>query len=236
MKKLSIFIVTIAVLSLTSVVHAAKNETGAQGVGSQTGNQGTTTQGQQQVVASPTGNQVQNQNQVQTQNQGEDTQLQVNTQEQENLGEGTGAGSQNRSQNAVENMSNVAEQVQQLLQVKTTGGIGERVRQIAQEQNQAQNQTKVELDKVENRGKLVKMLIGSDYQALKNMQKQMEQNQLRIRELEQLQNQLTNQGDITTVQETIQALTEQNTALREQINLEEQSGSLLGWLFKLFAR
>ncbi|MCL5431839.1 MAG: hypothetical protein M1484_01925 [Patescibacteria group bacterium] len=236
MKKLSILIVTIAVLSLTSVAYASKNETGAQGTGSQTGNQGTTTQGQQQVVASPTGNQVQNQNQVQTQNQGEDTQLKVNTQEQENLGEGTGTGSQNRSQNAVENMSNVAEQVQELQQIRTTGGIGEQVRQVAQEQNQAQNQIQTELGKVDNRTGLLKSLIGPDYKALKSMQKVMEQNQLRIQQLEQLQNQLTNQSDITMVQETIQALTEQNTALQDKITLEEQSGSLLGWLFKLFAR
>jgi uncharacterized protein YeeX (DUF496 family) len=80
------------------------------------------------------------------------------------------------------------------------------------------------------------MLIGSDYQALKNVQKQIEQNQLRIQQLEQLQNQLTNQSDIAIVQETIQALTEQNISLQDRINLEEQSGSLFGWLFKLLSK
>ena len=236
MKKVSVLIVTIAVLSLTSVAYAAKNETGAQGansqIGVQTGNQGT--QQKATTSPSPTGNQVQNQ--VQTQNQGEDTQLQVNTQEQENLGGGTGEGSQNRSQSAVENMSNVTEQVQQLLQVRTTGGIGEQVRQVAQEQKQAQDQIQIELGKVDSRGKLLKSIIGPDYKALKNMQKVMEQNQLRIQQLEQLQNQLANQGDMTMVQETIQALTEQNTALQDRIDLEEQSGGLLGWLFKLLSK
>jgi len=133
-------------------------------------------------------------------------------------------------------MGTVAAQVQDLLKVRTTGGIGEQVRQIAQEQTQAQDQIQTELGKVEGRGGFLKSLIGPDYQALKNMQKAMEQNQLRIGQLEQLQNQLANQSDIVMVQETIQALTEQNTALQDRVNLEERVGSMFGWLFKLFVR
>lgn len=206
MNKLSIFIVTVAILSFGSVVYAAKNETGAQ---------------------------VQNQNQVKTQNAGEDPQLQVNTQEQES--QGMPKGESPRSESAKENMSVVAQKVEELLTTKTTeGGIGEQVKQIAQEQKQAQDQIQTELGKVDSRGGLLKSLIGPNYQALKNMQKQMEQNQLRIQQLEQLENQLTNLGEITLVQETIQVLTEQNTALQDRIVLEEQTGSLLGWLFKLF--
>ena len=206
MNKLSIFIVTVAILSFGSVVYAAKNETGAQ---------------------------VQNQNQVKTQNAGEDSQLQVNTQEQES--QGMPKGESPRSESAKENMSAVAQKVEELLTTKTTeGGIGEQVKQIAQEQTEAQDQIQTELAKVDSRGGLLKSLIGPNYQALKNMQKQMEQNQLRIQQLEQMKNQLINLGEITMVQETIQALTEQDTALQDRIALEEQTGSLLGWLFKLF--
>jgi hypothetical protein len=64
----------------------------------------------------------------------------------------------------------------------------------------------------------------------------MEQNQLHIQTLLQLQTQLSNQDDISQVQQTIQALIEQNTALQDRISVEEQSGSLLGWMFKFFAR
>ncbi|MFH1280237.1 MAG: hypothetical protein ABII08_01325 [Candidatus Beckwithbacteria bacterium] len=206
MNKLSIFIVTVAILSFGSVVYAAKNETGAQ---------------------------VQNQNQVKTQNAGEDSQLQVNTQEQES--QGMPKGESPRSETAKENMSVVAQKIEELLTTKTTeGGIGEQVKQIAQEQTQAQDQIQTELAKVDSRGGLLKSLIGPNYQALKNMQKQREQNQLRIQQLEQMKNQLINLGEITMVQETIQALTEQDTALQDRIALEEQTGSLLGWLFKLF--
>lgn len=170
-------------------------------------------QGQQQMYASPTGYQVQNR--VTTQNQGLDTQLKIATQEY---------------------MGTVAAQVQQLLEVRTTGGIGEQVRQIAQEQEKTQNQLQEQLTKLDNRKGLLRSLIGPDYQALKTMQQQMEQNQLRIAELEQLKNQLANWGDITMVQETIEALMQQYTTLQERVSLEEQTGSMFGWLFKLFAK
>ena len=229
MKKFFLVVPLLFLFSLPVV--AAKNEAGAQNT-----NTGQQVQQQVKTSPSPTGNQVQNQNQVNTQNQGEDSQLQVNTQEQESLEDGTGEGPQNRNQNAVENMSEVAKQVQQLLQVRTAGGIGEQVRQIAEEQNQAQTQIQEQLNKLESKGKLARLLTGTDYGAVKNLKAQLEQNQLRIRQLEQLKTQLSNQSDITMVQATIEALVQQNTALQEQITAEEGTKSLFGWLFRFFAK
>ena len=232
MDKILAVMMVIALLSFSSGVYSAKNETGSQGVAAQ---------GQQQIV-SPTDNQVKNQNQVETQNQGEESQLNVNTQEQENLEESLDdqSGIKNessRSATAKENMSNVSEKVEELLVTKTEqGGIGEEVKQVAQEQKQAQDQIKTDLEKVDKRGGLLKSIIGPDYQALKNMQKQVEQNRLRIQLFEQLMTQLNNQNEITMVQETIQLLTDQNTALQDKIVLEEKTVSILGWFLKLFAR
>ena len=172
--------------------------------------------------------QVQNKNQVKPQNQGEDSNLQVNTQESE--------GSQNRSQNALENMSEVSKQVQQLLQLKTTGGIGQQVRLIAQEQNQAQTQIKNQIKTLDAKGKIARLLSGTNLNAVNSLKIQLEQNQLRITQLEQLQNQLSGQEDVTMVQETIQALVEQNISLQERITKELQTKSLFGWLFMLLGK
>ena len=218
MKKASVVMSVITILALPGIIFAQGQ--GAQG-------QGTSTL---------QGYQVQNQNQVITQNQGEDTQLQVATQEQESLGDGQGEGLQIRNQNAIENMSTVAAQVQQLLQVRTTGGIGEQVRLIAQEQNQAQTQIQNQLNKLESKGKMARFLSGTDYGAVKNLKAQLVQNQVRIDQLTELQNQLVNQGDITMVQETIQALIAENTSLQERITSEEGTKSMFGWLFRFFAR
>ena len=171
---------------------------------------------QRQGASTPQGYQVQNQNQVITQDQGEGLQI--------------------RNQTAIENMSTVAAQVQQLLQVRTTGGIGEQVRLIAQEQNQAQTQIQNQLNKLESKGKMARFLSGTDYGAVKNLKAQLVQNQVRIDQLTELQNQLVNQGDITMVQETIQALIAENTSLQERITSEEGTKSMFGWLFRFFAR
>jgi len=212
---------------------AAKNNEMNRQTGQQLQQQNRT---QLQLSASPTTIQGQNRNQLNNQNQSEDSQLPVNNQEEKNLDQGQGEGLQKRSQNALQHMSEVAKQVQQLLQVRTEGGIGEQVRQIAHEQNQAQSRIQEQLNKLESKGKLAKFLTGTDYGAVKNLKKQLEQNQLRIKQLEQLQNQLTNQGNITMVQETIKALIAQNTALQERITTEEQSRNMFGWLFRFFIR
>lgn len=194
------------------------------------------------------GNQVQNQNQVQTQNQGEDQQLQVATQEQESLQEGQDeesegqAGGQpksasSRSETARQHMSAVAQTVEELLTTQgARGGIGQQVSAVAKEQQQAQQEIEGELDKLEARQGWMKKLFGPDYKAIKNLNQQMEQNRLRIQQLTQLQNQVANEADETQLQETIQALVEQNTALQDQIEAEEQVGSLFGWLIRLFIK
>jgi hypothetical protein len=231
MKKVLFIFPVFLAFGLVLPAFAVKNsEVGAQ-VGQQVKQQN---QQQLQISASPTGNQVQNQNQVNTQNQGEDSQLQVGTQEQEGLEDGQGEGLLNRNQNAVQNMSEVAKQVQLLLQTRTTGGIGEQVRQIAKDQNQAQIQIQEQLNKLESKGKLARLLTGTDLGAIKNLKAQLEQNQLRIRQLEQIQTQLTNQSDITMVQAAIQALIAENASLQERITAEEQTKSMFGWLVKLF--
>lgn len=175
--------------------------------------QGTQKQGRVQDPAThesgtpaPQDNQVTNQNQVQTQNQGEETQLQVATQHMEQLMDMEGV----------------------------TEAVGNQVRTIAQEQVQAQTQIQNQLNKLKSKSGLMKKLFGPDYGAIKNLKQQMEQNRLRIQQLTQLQNQVANQADETQLQEAIQALVEQNTALKEQIQAEEQIKSLFGWLVRLF--
>ncbi len=210
------------------------------GQGSNLG-QGTSERVQQKLFSpQPSGNATQNQNQVKTQNKGEEVQIQVENREQESE-DGLQENQENnivpRSENAREHMSAVAAKVEELLTTDiASGGIGERVRKVAQEQKEAQQQIQSHFQKIESRSGVLKFIVGPDFKALGSMQKVVEENQLRIQELTQLKNQLTNQSEIDKLQEVIQALMDQNTALQDRINLEEKSTSLFGWLFKLFAR
>jgi putative cell wall-binding protein len=188
------------------------------------------------TTASPSGIQIKNQNQVNTQNMGEEQNLEVSTQEQEGTKSGNGVGLENKNPNAVEHMSIVAKSVQELLQVRTKGGIGDQVREIAREQNQAQDQIQIRLGEIEAKGNLVKFLFGPDYKAIKSLKQLLEQNLLRVESLEQLMTQVTNEADQTVIQETITALTQENTSLQEAISAQEDAKSLFGWLAKLFVK
>jgi len=140
-----------------------------------------------------------------------------------------------RSETAREHMSVVAATVEELLTTREDqGGIGQQVRVVAQEQVQAQNQIETQLNKLESRSTLTKKLFGPDYKAVNNLKMQMEQNQLRIQQLEALKVQITNEADEAQLETAIMALTDQNTVLSDQIMAEEEISSLLGWLFRLF--
>ena len=208
MKKYKYTVPALVILGLAISIYAANNAKAS----AQNAPMG---QEDKQVVATSQGVAVQNQ--TMTKNEGEDSQLNVMTQER------------------LED-SEVGSQVRQLLETKTTGGIGDQVRQVAQDQIQAHTQIQDQLDKLDSKGKLARVLTGTDLDAVKNLKQQLEQNQLRIELLTQLKDQLFNQGDITMVEETIQALTEENTTLQDRISMEEQTKSLFGWLLRLFAR
>lgn len=142
-----------------------------------------------------------------------------------------------RSEEAIQHMSQVATQVQMLLENKgLKGGIGDQVRVIAQEQVKVQSEIKNQLEKVDSRSDLVKSLIGPDFKAMTSIQELIASNSARLAELEQLKTELTSDTDIQSVEETIAALTDQNTALQDRLNLENSSRSLFGWLFRLFSK
>ncbi len=221
-----VLVLMIALLIVPTVILAQQGQSGQ---GSQQQDRVQDPAAHEEAIVAPEGNQVQNQ--VKTQNTGEDSQLNINTQENFQVNED----SQGRSDIARQNMSNVAQKVEELLESEgVQGGIGQQVKTIAQQQKQAQAEIGDQLKKLESRQGLMKRLFGADQRAIKNLKQQMEQNQQRIQELQELQNQVANQAEETQIQELVQALVEQNTALEEQIQAEEQVGSIFGWLLKLF--
>lgn len=248
-KSTAIILAAIILLSITSFVQAARNNDTGRGDTSGVGkaeDSGPLVQGmgQKQAVATPQSQpKIQLKNQIETKNRGEDSQLKVETQEQtqEETEMNTGAGNTKkespRSEVAQEKMSIVAKHVEELLTNRTMkGGIGEQVRVVATQQKQAQEAVESQLHLVENRKGLLKSLIGPDFKALRDVENQIEQNQMRIAQLEELKTQLTNQSDITMIEETIQALTEQNTQLQDTVTTETQTKSMFGWLFRYFAK
>jgi len=211
-------------LVVTPVVAKGTPVTSGQQMNSSSTTVTTTANPTNKPTVSPTGNQVKNQNEVKTQNQGEEKQLEVKTQEDEQL-----------NKNVDDSFVKVSDQVHQLINtVGAKGGIGQEVKDIAQNQTKLQDEIKTTFNQINSRSSVAKLFLGSDKKMVKTMTQQMEQNRLMIQELEQLKLETKNSADLAQLQETIDLMTYQNTSLEEVVNKETKINGIFGWLINLF--
>jgi len=211
-----------------SQIQVQNNEQTQSGTANQAGTGMQTQQQTQQKLQDGTGagNQVQNQNQVK--NQGENNQIQANGQEG-TKGQNSAVAEQRRSQ--------VANAVQQMLQVADrNGGIGQQVKTIAQTQTQNQEKLETSLEKVQSRGGFAKFFVGPNYGEINNAQKLLEQNREQIKQLNQIKNQLSNQGDAQTLTQQIQTLEQANLQIENSLQNAQKGFSLFGWMFRMFSK
>jgi lipopolysaccharide export LptBFGC system permease protein LptF len=235
-KILAVSILAIAIIFATNTYAVGQN--GSTGEASQSQQQGqVVNQGedsnvqaqvqQQSQDGNGTEEQVQNQNQIQ--NQGEESQIQ-NSEQQETK-------SQNQSAVAEQRKSQVSSAVQEMLQVaERNSGIGEQVRAIAQNQTQNQEKLEVSLQKVQSRSSFAKFLIGADYGEINNAQGTLEQNRQQIQSLNEIKNQLANEGEKQNLTQQIQTLEQANLQIENSLQESQKGFSLFGWLFKWMAR
>jgi len=235
--KILLVSVLVIISALAANVYAVGQNSGAGNVNqvqeqTQTANQGGDSQiqvqnNEQLQNGNEEGSQVQNQNRVQ--NQGEVTQLQNNKQQQTQSQTGSALAEQRRSQ--------VANAVQEMLQVaERNGGIGQQIKTIAQNQNQNQEKIEASLQNVQNRSGFVKFFIGANYGEINNAKKILAQNQERIQQLNQFKNQLSNQVDQQQLTEQVQTLEQANIQIENSLETAQNGFSLFGWMFRLFSK
>jgi len=178
----------------------------------------------QPTTATSTGNQVKNQNEKQTQNQGEEQQLKIETKESEQL-----------NQDVNNNLIKVSDQVHQLIEtVGAKGGIGQQVKEIAQNQTKLQDEIKNTFNQLNSRSALSKFFFGSDKKNIQTMTQQIEQNRLLIQQIEDLKLQTKNSEELKQLQETINLMISQNTSLQGKIDQENKSKGIFNWFINLF--
>jgi hypothetical protein len=219
----------------TETITETKTTTGAQ----------IQTQAQQQIQDpdnSVDGAEVQVQNQNQIQNQGEDTQLQ-NAEQQQQAEQLQATSNQAQTDNNLseQRRSQVANAVQEILQSAAEIGaseenlnIGLQVKVIAQAQSQNQEKIENSLEKVEKRSSFAKFLIGPNYSEIDNAKKLLEENQLRVQELNQIRSLLTEGDEQETLAQQAQVLEQVNAQIEETLNESQKGFSLFGWLVKFF--
>jgi vacuolar-type H+-ATPase subunit I/STV1 len=109
------------------------------------------------------------------------------------------------------------------------------VRTTSQEQIRAEDKINQSLDKAESRSGFAKFFVGPNYRQLKTVRQEMEQNRLRIQQLNQIMSQIANTSDQTELANQIKIMETQNTRLEEQLNQDTKGFALFGWLSKLMS-
>jgi|SRR3989344_3568334 len=134
--------------------------------------------------------------------------------------------------------SAVASFIKSLLEVadRNKGGIGEQVRAVAREQEEAQATTSKAVAEVEGRNWLKTFFLGTDYKNLGMLRSEMVKTQSRIDRLNRLLETMTTSTGATTTLEQIRLLTEAQTKLENFLRQNESKFNLFGWFVKWLNR
>lgn len=162
-------------------------------------------------------------NQVQTQQQNAGEESQIQNQTATNLSSGVAM-----AKGLQQNLLDVAEIIER-------PGVKSRLTQMASEQLVNSSLIEEKMAKAQSRASFARFLIGPNYYALKEVKQIMEQNQIRIRELEMLQLSLENEAEINALQTCIQNLESVNLMLDNQLQEQTKGFSLFGWLTRWFS-
>lgn len=138
--------------------------------------------------------------------------------------------------NGEQHKSNIANIIQTLLKVsdKEPGEIGDQVREIAQEQNEAKEKVGDSIDAIQNRSGLKTFFIGTDYKNVGEVRSEMVQTRNQIRKVEKLIDKTTNPTTKTTLQVQLTALETEQQKLETFLKTNESKFSLFGWFVRLF--
>lgn len=133
--------------------------------------------------------------------------------------------------------SEVADAVQEILQItEKDSEIGQKIKIITQTQTQNQEKLETSLQKVQNRGGLTKFFVGPDYGEINNTKKLLEKNREQVKQLDEVQNQLTNKSAKQKLTEQVQLLEQTNQEIENSLNTPQKGFSLFGWIFRLFVK
>ena len=133
--------------------------------------------------------------------------------------------------------STVANAVQEMVKVaERNGGIGQEIKTIAQAQ--AQNQGKIEtgMQIIQGRSGFAKFFVGPNYNEINNAKKLLEQNREQIKQLDEIQNQITTESDKQKLTEQVKLLEQTNQEIENSLNISQKGFSLFGWIFRLFVK
>lgn len=140
--------------------------------------------------------------------------------------------------NGSEHRANIANIVQTLIKVsdKEPGEIGDQVREMAREQNEAKERVAKAIDTIQDRNGFKTFLLGTDYKNVGEVRSEMVQTRNQIRKVEKLIDKTTDPTTKTTLQVQLTSLEAEQQKLETFLKTNESKFSLFGWFLKWFNR
>lgn len=136
-----------------------------------------------------------------------------------------------------EHRSDVATFVKSLLRVADRdGGIGEKVREVAREQNETASTTAEAIEKVSKKGKIATFFFGSDYKNLGQLRSELVTTENNIEKLRDLVDEAANIANKTELEAQVKILEETKAKVDAFITEHESAFSLFGWVARMFAK
>ncbi len=137
---------------------------------------------------------------------------------------------------ALERRSQVANAVQEMLNAteKIEGGIGEKVREIAQNQNQIHENIEMKLEQIKNQNRFFRFLFGSKAKDVEELKNQIKTNQEKIVELKNTVGEMTDEQVKARLETQINTLEQVKTQIETETIEETSDFSLFGWVKNLF--
>jgi hypothetical protein len=139
-------------------------------------------------------------------------------------------------QQVYRNQNEVREAVHNLLDMREMldeKGIGQNVSGIAREFNNSLKVTLEAEERIQNRSRFIRFLVGGDDEAADQIEQQITTNRERIQQLNQLKEQLKDDEELRQMfQDQIQQMEQEQTRLQNLAQNETRSRGLFGWLFR----
>lgn len=137
-----------------------------------------------------------------------------------------------------EYMKDITTSTQGLLKVadKEDGEIGDKIKEIAKEQDQNKNEVSKKIDEIQHRSKVKTFLIGTDYNNIGQLRSDMVKTSDQIDQLNGLLDQTKKVENKTAVEDQIKVLEQEQQKIGDLLVSNESKFSLFGWFMKLFSK
>jgi len=227
MKKTTIFLLISFLISLMFVTVAIAQNT-------EKGNQNQSqeedqNQNQDDLIIVPKGEQVRARTTNELRTMIQEKQQEMN-QEVQSFGE--------KQQKVYQNQNEVRLAVHSLLAMEDlVGGIGPQVSQIAKDFDNSVQATIQAEERIQNRNMIVRFFAGGNQEAAGEIEREVNQNKLRVQQLKQLREQCDCDEEIKNMfQEQIQNMEQEQNRLQQLAEKEKQAKGIWGWIKSLFGR